>query len=139
MLPPLRDNEKSAWLSLQHINQYLMIYLMGFKFFLTNLSTNMNKKIFGMAFVVFTGLVSTPLFADIAPAPSHPIGPTPSQTDVKANAEFLKKHAEYYRSLEVYENSLAKQYGDQGNNVLKAKHEALASHEKAIASEYEPK
>ena len=99
----------------------------------------MNKKVLGIAFAVFMGLVSAPLFAEIAPEPSHPIGPTPLKTDVKANAEFLKKHAEYYRSLEAYENSLAKQYGDQGNNVLKTKHEALASHERAIASEYEPK
>ena len=84
-------------------------------------------------------LASAPLFAEVASEPSHPIGPSPSKTDVKANADYLKKHAEYYRNLEVYENALAKQYGDQGNNVLKTKHEALASHERAIASEYEPK
>ncbi len=101
----------------------------------------MSKNFFRIAIAVCIGLASAPLFAEapVLAEPSHPIGPTPSKTDVKANADFLKKHAEYYRSLEVYENSLAKQYGDQGNNVLKAKHEALASHEKAIASEYEPK
>jgi hypothetical protein len=99
----------------------------------------MNKIVIVMAFAVSTSLASTALFAQIEPELSHPIGPTPSQTDVRANADFLKKHAEYYRSLEVYENALAKQYGDQGNNVLKAKHEALASHQKAIASEYEPR
>ena len=99
----------------------------------------MNKKIFGMGFAAAMALVSASSFAEIAPELSHPIGPTPSKTDVRANADFLKKHAEYYRSLEVYENSLAKQYADQGNNILKAKHEALASHEKALASEYEPR
>lgn len=86
------------------------------------------------------GLASSPLYAEIEPEFSHPpSGPKPPSTDVKSYAVFLKKHAEYYRSLEAYENALAKQYGDEGNNVLKAKHEALASHEKVIASEYEPR
>ncbi len=100
----------------------------------------MNKKLFGIALTVCIGLISAPLFAEVLTEPSHPpIGPKPPTADTRANAEFLKNHAEYYRNLEVYETSLAKQYADQGSSVLKSKHEALASHDRALASEYEPK
>ena len=101
----------------------------------------MNKNNYlGLMLAVFMGAVSLPLGAVVIPEePSHLIGPTPPMTDHKAYAEFLKKHAEYYRNMEVYEKAMAKKYGDEGHTSLQAKHEALASHDKAIASEYEPK
>lgn len=101
----------------------------------------MNKNNYlGLILTAFLGAVALPLAAAVIPeAPSHPIGPTPPITEHKAHAEFMKKHAEYYRNMEAYEQSMAKKYGDEGNTDLKTKHEALASHDKSVASEYEPK
>lgn len=101
----------------------------------------MNKhNTLGLILAACIGTVALPLGAAvIATEPSHPIGPTPPITDHKAHAEFMQKHADYYRDMEAYEQSLAKKYGAEGNNDLKTKHEALASHDRAIASEYEPK
>ena len=101
----------------------------------------MNKNnTLGLILTACIFAVALPLGATvISEEPSHPMGPTPPTTDYKAHAEFMKKHAEYYRNIEAYEQSLAKKYGDEGNTDLKTKHEALASHDRAIASEYEPK
>lgn len=99
----------------------------------------MNKNTYlGLALAAGMAVISASSFAaDLPDAPIHPSGPTPSTSDHKGYAEFLKKHAEYYRDLAAYEDAVAKVYGDEGNSTLKAKHQALVTHERALAKEYE--
>lgn len=76
----------------------------------------MNKNTYvGLALAIGMAVISATSFAaDLLDSPAHPSGPSPSISDHKAYAEFLKKHAEYYRDLAAYEDAVAKAYGGEG-------------------------
>ena len=100
----------------------------------------MNKNIYlGLVLAVCMGAISAPLLAEVAPASGQTANtgvPTTAE-EHKAAAELQKKHAEYHKGLAKHERSVAAVYGSNGQRILMDRHEAIAVHQDALASEYE--
>jgi hypothetical protein len=91
----------------------------------------------GLTLAVCIGLISSPLLAEIAPAPEHPANITAPATSViehQAAADLHKKHAAHHQAMAEHHKSVAAEYKKAGHPNLYKYHESMAKHH-----EYWPK
>jgi hypothetical protein len=106
----------------------------------------MNKNIY-LGLIASMSLISASVIAEskqvidqmltAVEMPVHLSGPAPALSDHKGYAQFLSKQAVYHKGLAKHETTVAQIFGNNGDSVLKSKHEALAAKELALANDYD--
>jgi hypothetical protein len=99
-----------------------------------------NKTLLGLVLVAVMGLASSPLWAEVVPAPEHPANITAPATlseEHTAAAALHKEHATHHKAMAEHHKSLAVEYDKAGKKHLKKHHEELAKHHEALAKEHE--
>ncbi|HEY8036908.1 MAG TPA: acid-shock protein [Methylobacter sp.] len=95
----------------------------------------------GLALAACLSIASTPLLAEITPAPTeHPANitaPATSPAEHQEAAELHKKHAEHHKAMAEHHKSVASEYGKAKHSELKKHHETMAKHHEELSKEHE--